>query len=360
MEAGIVGLSNVGKTALFRALTGANAEVADYPFTTTKPNVGEVIIPDERLDRLAEFVPAQKIVHAHFKLVDLPALAEGGEGMGRSFLSDVQTVDALVCVARCFEDASVMHPAGSIDPVRDVEAVRVELILADMNTVENVSDRARRYARSGDEKARFRVSVCEKAQEILSEEKVLSTAEWSEEELAELRALGMLSLKPMLVVANIGEDELPGGGERVSALRKWAEETGNMQVVALCVQIESELKELEGEEHDEMLQAMGLEKPATAVVAQAVFDLLGYQCFYTAGDKEDRAWPVRKGATAPQAAGTIHSDFERGFIRVEVYPIEDLFKLGTEKAVKEAGRMRVEGKNYVMKDGDVCHFLFNV
>lgn len=360
MEAGIVGLPNVGKSSLFNALTGARAEVADYPFTTTKPHVGEVKVPDPRLERLATIVPTQKVVHAQIKLVDLPALAPGGEGMGRSFLSDVQTVDALILVARCFHDEGVLASGGKVDPVRDVENVQVELILADMTVLENAIDRASRFARGGDDKAKFRVKVCEKAQQIVAEEKPLSTVDWEEAEYAALRSLGMLSLKPMLVVANIDEGDMPDGGASVQRLRDWAEKAGGVSVVPLCVKVESELAELEGEEHDEMLEAMGLTEPATAVVARAAFDLLGYQTFYTAGPKEDRAWPVRKGATAPQAAGVIHSDFERGFIRVEVYQIGDLFELGSEKAVKEAGRMHTEGKNYVMREGDVCHFLFNV
>ncbi len=360
MEAGIVGLPNVGKSSLFNALTGAHVDVADYPFTTTKPHVGDVKIPDSRLERLATVVKTQKVVHAQFKLVDLPALAPGGEGMGRSFLSDVQTVDALVVVARCFQDEGVMATGGKVDPVRDVENVQVELILADMTVLENAIDRSSRYARAGDDKAKFRVKVCEKAQAIVADEKPLSTVDWPEEEYAELRSLGMLSLKPMLIVANIDEGDMPDGGEAVGRLRAWAERAGGLAVVPLCGKVESELAELEGDEHDEMLEAMGLTEPATAVVARAIFDLLGYQSFYTAGPKEDRAWPVRKGATAPQAAGDIHSDFERGFIRVEVYQIDDLFQLGSEKAVKEAGRMHTEGKNYIMRDGDVCHFLFNV
>jgi ribosome-binding ATPase len=360
MEAGIVGLPNVGKSSLFSALTGARVEVAEYPFTTTKPHVGDAKIPDPRLDRLATVVTTQKIVHAHFTLVDLPALGSGGEGMGRSFLSDVQTVDALVCIARCFQDEGVMPTDGVVDPVRDVETVQIELILADMGVLENAIDRSSRYARAGDDKAKYRVKVCEKAQLIVAEEKPLSSVEWPEDEFAELRSLGMLSLKPMLIVANIDESQLPTGGESVAKLNAWAEAAGGLAVVPLCIKVESELAELEGEEHDEMLEAMGLSEPATAVVARAVYDLLGYQSFYTAGPKEDRAWTVRKGATGPQAAGVIHSDFERGFIRVEVYQIDDLFELGSEKAVKEAGKMHTEGKNYVLRDGDVCHFLFNV
>jgi GTP-binding protein YchF len=360
MEAGIVGLSNVGKSSLYNALTGARAEVADYPFTTTKPNVGEVRIPDRRLERIGDFITSEKVIHAQFKLVDLPALAEGGEGMGRSFLSDVQTVDALVCVARCFEDDNIMHPRGGINPIGDVEAVQVELILTDMAVVESVMDKAKRHARSGEDRAKYRVAVCEKAQAVLADELPLRSAEWDEREQAELKAIGMLSVKPLLVVANIGEDDMPDGGGAVEELKQWAARAGGMSVVPLCVKVESELAELEGEEHDELLEAMGLAEPATAVVARSIFTLLGYQTFYTAGKKENRAWPVRIGSTAPQAAGVIHTDFERGFIRVEVYNIEDLFELHDEKAIREAGRMRVEGKGYVMQDGDVCHFLFNV
>ncbi|MCK4872581.1 MAG: redox-regulated ATPase YchF [Phycisphaerales bacterium] len=360
MEAGIVGLSNVGKTSLFNALTSAEAEVAEYPFTTTKPHVGEVIIPDPRLDRISEFITSEKTVHAHFKLVDLPALAEGGEGMGRSFLADVQMVDAIVCVARCFDDEAVMHPAGSINPVRDVETVQVELILTDMAVLEGVVDRATRAARAHDERAVFRLALCEKAQPILADEKPLRAGDWDERELAELIQLGMLSLKPMLIVANIAEDNMPNGGERTEELRAWAERAGGMSIVPLSIKVESELAQLEGEEHDELLEAMGLAEPATSVVAHAIFKLLGYQYFYTAGKKQNRAWPVRIGSTAPQAAGVIHTDFERGFIRVEVYNIADLFEFGSEKAIREARKMRVEGKHYVLQDGDLCHFLFNV
>lgn len=380
MEIGIVGLPNVGKSALFKALTGMDVEVSNYAFTTTKPVRGTAPVPDPRLTVIGEYIPTKKFVPATIDLVDIPALVSGsaaGEGMGNAFLEQVRQVDALAHVVRCFDDPDVSHVTETLDPVRDAEAVEVELLLADLGVIENAREKAERRARTGDAAAKKRIEVCVKAQELLESEQPLRVGVWNEPERAELRSLGMITMRPVLYIANVGEDDVTGEGALVERLRNWARQQeveeaaarggGNsgggaeiQRVVPICAKVEAELAELAGSDRDEMLQAMGLKEPALAVLARALYALLGLQSFYTAGPKEIRAWTVDRGATAPEAAGAIHSDIQRGFIRSETYSVDDLVHFKSEQAIRAAGRMRSEGKNYVMQDGDVCHFLFNV
>lgn len=363
MEAGLVGLPYIGKTTLFTALTGQPAD----PAAGVKPNVGVAQIPDPRLRILASHIPTRKIVPAQLKIVDIPGLVRGssdGAGMGNAFLSHIRDVDAIVHVVRCFTKgaggAEIAHVEGSLNPARDIETVELELILADLQVVKNALPKAERNARTKTPEAIARLSVLSKAKPVLEEGEAVRTIPLTDpEEIKAMRGLAMLSAKPVLYVANVDEDDVAGRGPLSSAVMAHAASHGS-QAVAVCAKLEAELAEMPEEDRAEMLGSLGLDEPALHKLARAAYALLGLQSFYTAGEKEIRAWTIPKGATAPQAAGAIHSDFERGFIRVEVYSVGDLEALKSEKAIKEAGKMRVEGKNYVMRDADVCHFLFNV
>lgn len=364
LTAGIVGLPNVGKSTLFNAITKAGAEMANYPFATIDPNVGMVEVPDKRLDRIQEIIPAKKVVPTTFEFTDIAGIVKGaskGEGLGNKFLENIRQVDAIVHVVRAFDDDNITHVTGKVDPQDDIETINLELSLADLEAVDKRLAKVQRAAKGSDKEAKAELAVLQKIKPALEAGKPVRSLEFNEDDQQIVKGLFLLTSKPVLYVANIAEDDMadPENSKYFQVVADYAKQEG-AQAIGVATETEEEIAELDDDDKADFLAAEGVEEPGLNKLIRASYKLLGLETFFTAGGKETRAWTFKRGTKAPQAAGIIHSDFERGFIRAEVMSYDALDEAGSEAKVKENGKLRLEGKDYVMQDGDIVEFRFNV